>query len=68
MILIAPGKVWPGTTVFPDFFHPEAFAYWAGQIFDFQQVAAFDGLWIDMNEISNFCTGQCQGSSSKTFM
>ncbi len=31
--------------------------YWADQLQAFHQLAAFDGLWIDMNEASNFCTG-----------
>lgn len=54
------GKVWPGYTTFPDFSHPNASAFWSGQISKFRANGpAFDGLWIDMNEISNFCTGSC---------
>lgn len=53
------GKVWPGNTVFPDFFHPAANQYWQDQIASFLQMVPVDGLWIDMNEISNFCNGEC---------
>ena len=26
------GKVWPGVTAFPDFFHPDANTYWEKQV------------------------------------
>ena len=50
-------KVWPGATHFPDFLSKAGVKYWADQLQAFHQLAAFDGLWIDMNEASNFCTG-----------
>lgn len=40
------GKVWPGLTVYPDFFHPNAQTYWTEQIGNFQKQIKFDGLWI----------------------
>jgi alpha-glucosidase len=53
------GKVWPGLTAFPDFSHPNTSGYWHGLIDTFLQTVAVDGLWIDMNEPSNFCDGAC---------
>jgi alpha-glucosidase (family GH31 glycosyl hydrolase) len=42
--------VWPGAATFPDFGHnPAADTYWAQQLATFQNTAAWDGLWIDMN-------------------
>ncbi|KAG9036520.1 hypothetical protein FRB95_008575 [Tulasnella sp. JGI-2019a] len=56
------GVVWPGPTVFPDWFHPNATAYWSGQItrfFNKNTGIDLDGLWIDMNEAANFCDYPC---------
>lgn len=56
----AIGKVWPGYTSFPDFSNPKTLNYWKRQIESFRSSGVrVDGLWIDMNEISNFCTGNC---------
>ncbi|XP_031575111.1 lysosomal alpha-glucosidase-like [Actinia tenebrosa] len=55
------GKVWPGNTVFPDFLNPASLDYWKTQISEFHQVVPFDGLWIDMNEPSNFVEGSISG-------
>jgi alpha-glucosidase len=38
------GSVWPGTTVFPDFWNPKAFDFWYQQIATFHQTALMDGL------------------------
>ena len=58
------GQVWPGPVHFPDWFHPNATDYWTEQLKNWHDIAAFDGVWVDMNEVSNFCTGQvCENTS-----
>ncbi|KAI5703867.1 hypothetical protein M8J76_001346 [Diaphorina citri] len=61
--LPAEGKVWndKGGTVFPDFSHPDATEYWLRQLQYLYAQFEFDGLWIDMNEPSNFVDGTLQG-------
>ncbi|KAG8941435.1 hypothetical protein FRC03_004543 [Tulasnella sp. 419] len=56
------GVVWPGLTVFPDWFHPKASDYWTTEIksfFDEKNGINVDGIWIDMNEAANFCGYPC---------
>ena len=53
------GKVWPDLTYFPDFFNPRSNEYWATLIQRFVNDTRIDGLWLDMNEVSNFCHGDC---------
>ncbi|KAH9878027.1 hypothetical protein J1614_003244 [Plenodomus biglobosus] len=56
------GAVWPGPTVFPDWFHPNTQEYWDGKFesfFDPETGVDIDGLWNDMNEPANFCTFPC---------
>ena len=50
------GKVWPPQpVVFPDFSNPAAADWWRVNIAEwFQQGVRAEGLWIDMNEPSNF--------------
>ncbi|KAH6625247.1 alpha-glucosidase-like protein [Boeremia exigua] len=56
------GEVWPGTTVFPDWFAPKTQAYWDDEFasfFDKDTGVDIDALWIDMNEPSSFCDFPC---------
>ncbi|TVY37447.1 putative alpha/beta-glucosidase [Lachnellula occidentalis] len=57
------GVVWPGVTVFPDWFNTGIQDYWNSEFsgfFDPSNGVDIDGLWIDMNEPSNFnCPNQC---------
>ena len=52
------GKVWPRWVLYPDFFHPNAQEFWYEEIKKFHDVVPFDGMWLDMNEPSNFCDGE----------
>ncbi|PKU28644.1 lysosomal alpha-glucosidase [Limosa lapponica baueri] len=55
------GKVWPGPTAFPDFTNPETHEWWYDMVKDFHDQVPFDGMWIDMNEPSNFVEGSQDG-------
>ncbi|KAI9369323.1 glycosyl hydrolases family 31-domain-containing protein [Aspergillus egyptiacus] len=56
------GAVWPGPTVFPDWFHPNTKDYWINEFvlfFHGESGVDIDALWIDMNEAANFCDWPC---------
>lgn len=56
------GVVWPGVTVYPDWFNPKTQPYWTNEIkkfFDPKSGWDVDGLWIDMNEAASFCPYPC---------
>jgi hypothetical protein len=53
------GVVWPDKHVgFPDFLDPSNVTnqWWISEFVNFHQTLPFDGIWIDMNEPSNFGT------------
>jgi len=44
--------------VFPDYLeHPQADVWLQRQLQKFHEQVPFDGLWLDMNEAANFCSG-----------
>ena len=56
------GRVWSnGLTVWPDFTNPKTTFYWTEMFEEYHNQVAFDGVWIDMNEPSNFFDGQAKG-------
>jgi alpha-glucosidase len=64
------GEVWPGYTVFPDWIGAVlngtgAFEWWATELSTWHENISFDGIWIDMSEVSSFCVGSC-GSNNVT--
>lgn len=56
-LLCGVSQLWPGAVHFPDFFNPQTVSWWTGLIKNFSSMLPLDGLWIDMNEPGNFCTG-----------
>ena len=55
-------RVWPGKTVFPDFFNPDIDLIWDKGLSDYYNIIKYDGIWLDMNEISNLKRkGNCPG-------
>lgn len=64
------GQVWPGYTVFPDWIGSAlngtgANDWWINELSTWHQNVLFDGIWIDMSEVSSFCVGSC-GSQNLT--
>ncbi|OLL26883.1 putative family 31 glucosidase [Neolecta irregularis DAH-3] len=54
------GNVWPGYTTFPDFYrNANTLKWWIEAMRNFSTLVDYDGFWLDMNEISTFCTGSC---------
>nr|XP_040126497.1 sucrase-isomaltase, intestinal [Ictidomys tridecemlineatus] len=60
------GEVWPGLSVYPDFTNPNCINWWANECSDFHQTVKYDGLWIDMNEVSSFVQGSTEGCSENS--
>lgn len=60
------GVVWPGNTVFPDFSNPKTGDYWRDMLAGYHAEVPFDGVWIDMNEPSNFRDGGTEGCTNST--
>ena len=54
------GDVWPGNATFVNFL-PETGGdkFWRNNVKKFHSLVPFSGLWLDMNEASNFCNGEC---------
>ncbi|CAN0009790.1 unnamed protein product [Bubo scandiacus] len=58
----AVGKAWPpGDSVFPDYTNPRTVEWWTQMCLELKDVLDYDGIWIDMNEPSNFLRGQYPG-------
>ncbi|KAF9472639.1 hypothetical protein BDN70DRAFT_844291 [Pholiota conissans] len=54
------GQVWPGYTVFPDWFQKNAETWWTEAFRNWSASGVeFSGIWLDMNEASSFCDGSC---------
>lgn len=51
--------VWPGDAVYPDFLKKETEDWWRDMLQAMWDKIGFDGLWLDMNEASDFCDGTC---------
>jgi len=52
-------NVWPVHAVFPDYFQKAAQTLWVDGITALRAEFDFDGIWLDMNEITGFCDGEC---------
>ncbi|EWC46792.1 hypothetical protein DRE_04037 [Drechslerella stenobrocha 248] len=53
------GAVWPGYTVFPDWSAPNVQRWWDNEYLLWYKELPYDGIWLDMNEVSSFCVGSC---------
>ncbi|WAR53880.1 hypothetical protein PtB15_3B389 [Puccinia triticina] len=66
------GVVWAGVSVYPDWFHPNAEAFWTNEIqrfFDPTNGIDIDGIWLDMNEPANWalpCAYPCHKSLAQS--
>jgi len=54
------GVVWPGYSTFVDFVNPKSREYWVEMLeYMYEKLFPFDGIWLDMNEVTSFCDGEC---------
>lgn len=55
-------KVFTDQTVFIDWFNSKTYELWSAGLDDLFSQTHFDGLWLDMNELTIFCSGECPKS------
>ena len=55
------GKVWPGKSAFLDFHNPKTTDFWVNGLNSLYGLTQMDAIWIDMNEVTTFCDGECPG-------
>ena len=51
--------MWPNQAVYPDYFNPNTTDWYVRSLESLHTNVDFDGLWLDMNEASDFCGGTC---------
>ncbi|XP_032257174.1 putative maltase-glucoamylase-like protein FLJ16351 [Phoca vitulina] len=61
------GQGYPGWTVFPDYSNPTCTQWWTEQFSEFHKTLEFDGVWIEMDEVSSFLQGSDRGCEANTF-
>lgn len=62
------GVQWPGEVAWPDWFAPNTQQWWTEEIESFfnpETGINLDGIWVDMNEASNFCENETCNSRQK---
>jgi|TARA_B110000285_G_C15131559_1_gene623921 alpha-glucosidase len=52
-------KLWPGKAVFLDFFDQGAIDIWKQGLNALWAEVPYDGIWLDLNEASGDCNGEC---------
>ncbi|KAI1823241.1 glycoside hydrolase family 31 protein [Xylaria intraflava] len=62
------GEVWPGACVWPDWvgaalIGTETQEWWTSEFIGYHKKIPFDGIWIDMSEVSSFCVGSCHSDT-----
>ncbi|XP_065794577.1 probable maltase-glucoamylase 2 [Muntiacus reevesi] len=63
----AVGQAYPGWTVFPDFTNSDGTEWWKEQFSEFYKTLEFDGVWIEMDEVSSFLQGSDQECEVNNF-
>ena len=53
------GRATSGDSVFVDFYMHNTLPYWKNQMNILYKQVEYDGLWLDMNEVTSYCTGIC---------
>ncbi|PVH95481.1 glycoside hydrolase family 31 protein [Periconia macrospinosa] len=53
------GIQWPGFSVWPDFLLDSAHGFWADEMVRYHNDLPFDGWWLDISDLSSWCTGSC---------
>ncbi|XP_044919019.1 probable maltase-glucoamylase 2 [Mustela putorius furo] len=61
------GQGYPGRTVFPDYSNPTCTQWWTEQFSEFHKTLKFDGVWIEMDEVSSFLHGSDGECEHNTF-
>jgi len=57
----------PTDNAFYDYFHSDIQTLYGKGLLDLWNSAKFDGLWLDLNEATGTCAGECKASKSELF-